>query len=529
MMREALKRGSLPTVQKLLESGNFKLEGWETDYSSQTGAIQSGLLLGNNDEIPAYRWWDREKGRMFRSGSFKDAFEIENAHSTGEGLLSGGTSRGNMFSGDASETMLTVSSILDFGKRSGPGFYVYLFNPFIVARLLFSFIYGVLREWVQNIAQRLRKDKFRVKSRNLFYGFTRAATCQVMQDLITYLVIGDVLRGVPAIYTTFPGYDDVAHYTGVDSREAFQTLEEMDRHFARIIKALEDTPRPYKVFFLSDHGQTAGGTFENAWGLSFENLVRDGITQTVDIFTSGEVSEAWEKWEAALAEDSLIQQKNRLVPMKILDRMTGKKSPDQLVKTEVSPDSAQDLTLADQRPQLAVFSSGCSGLVYFTDSKTRLSLEELQSRTPNLVYNILKHPGVGFVVVRSEADGNIVLGKEGAYYLDKGEIQGDNPLANFSPNAPELIKRQSHYQNAPDILVSTAYDPISDTMPAFENQSGHHGGIGGNQSFPFLIHPSDLEMDGEIVGAEAMHRQLMKWRWNGKQETGNGEQVKNLS
>ena len=62
--------------------------------------------------------------------------------------------------------------------------------------------------------------------------------------------------------------------------------------------------------------------------------------------------------------------------------------------------------------------------------------------------------GVGFVVVRSEADGNIVLGKEGAYYLDKGEIQGDNPLANFSPNAPELIKRQSHYQNAPDILVS---------------------------------------------------------------------------
>lgn len=515
MMREAIKRGSLPTVKKLLDSGKFKLEGWETDYSSQTGAIQSGILLGNNSEIPGYRWWDRENGKMMRSGSFKDAFEIEKAHSNGEGLLKGGASRGNMFSGDASETMLTVSTILDFGKRSGPGFYVYLLNPFTFARLLSGFLYGVLREWAQNIAQRIRKDKFRVKSRNFFYAFTRAATCQVMQDVITFLVIGDVLRGLPAIYMTFPGYDDVAHYTGVDSRETFQTLEEMDRFFGRILRALEETPRPYKVVFLSDHGQTAGGTFENAWGISFDKLVRNAVSHPVDIFTNPEVSEAWEKWQAALAEEQkqMDRRIKQLVPLRILLGTNNKKASDQLVKTT---DPADNLTDADPRPQLAVFSSGCSGLVYSTDAKVRLSLEELQERTPNLVYNILDHPGVGFVVVRSEVDGNIVLGKFGAYYLDKDEIDGENPLANFSPNAPALLKRLCHYQNAPDLLVSTAYDPISNTMPAFENQSGHHGGIGGDQSFPFLIHPVELSMDGEIVGAEAMYQQFMKWRWNGK-------------
>ena len=528
MMHKAIKRGSLPTVKKLLDSGKFKLEGWETDYSSQTGAIQSGILLGNNSELPGYRWWDREKGRMMRSGSFKDAFEIEKAHSNGEGLLKGGASRGNMFSGDASEAMLTVSSILDFGKRNGPGFYVYLLNPFIFARLLSGFLYGILREWAQNIAQRIRKDKFRVKSRNFFYAFTRAATCQVMQDVITFLVIGDVLRGLPAIYMTFPGYDDVAHYTGVDSKETFQTLEEMDRFFGRILRALEETPRPYKVVFLSDHGQTAGGTFENAWGLSFDKLVRNAISHPVDIFTNPEVSEAWEKWQAALTEEqNQIDPKiKQFVQTRILLRMNSKKASDQLVKTADSTDS---LTTVDPRPQLAVFASGCSGLVYFTDAKVRLSLEELQESTPNLVYNILDHPGVGFVVVRSEADGNIVLGKFGAYYLDKDEIDGENPLANFSPNAPALLKRLCHYQNAPDLLVSTVYDPISKTMPAFENQSGHHGGIGGDQSFPFLIHPIDLTMDGKIVGAETMYKQLMKWRWNGIRETANGEQVKNLS
>ncbi|MBP7212871.1 MAG: alkaline phosphatase family protein [Anaerolineaceae bacterium] len=519
MMREAIKRGSLPTVKKLLDSGKFKLEGWETDYSSQTGAIQSGILLGSNSEIPAYRWWDRENGKMMRSGSFKDAFEIEKAHSTDEGLLKDGASRGNMFSGDASETMLTVSTILDIGKRSGPGFYVYLLNPFIFGRLLSKFLYGVLREWAQNIAQRIRGDKFRVKSRNIFYAFTRAATCQVMQDVITFLVIGDVLRGLPAIYMTFPGYDDVAHYTGVDSRETFQTLEEMDRFFGRILRALEETPRPYKVVFLSDHGQTAGGTFENAWGLSFDKLVRNAVSHPVDIFTNLEVSEAWEKWQAALVEEqNQIEHKiKQLVPLRILLRTNHKKASDQLVKTR---DSSDSLTADDSRQQLAVFSSGCSGLVYFTDAKVRLSLEELQERTPNLVYNILDHPGVGFVVVRSETDGNIVLGKLGAYYLDKDEIDGENPLANFSANAPALLKRLCHYQNAPDLLVSTVYDPENKTMPAFENQSGHHGGIGGDQSFPFLIHPVDLTMDGDIVGAESMYQQLMKWRWNGKRGAG---------
>ena len=513
MMREALKRGSLPTVKKLLDSGKFKLEGWETDYSSQTGAIQSGVLLGSNSEIPAYRWWDRENGKMMRSGSFKDAFEIEKAHSNGEGLLKGGSSRGNMFSGDASEAMLTVSTILDFGKRNSPGFYVYLLNPFTFARLLFGFLYGVLREWVQNIAQRIRKDKSRVKSRNFLYAFTRAATCQVMQDIITFLVIGDVLRGMPAIYMTFPGYDDVAHFTGIDSHEAFQTLEEMDRFFGRILRALEETPRPYKVVFLSDHGQTAGGTFEDAWGISLEKLVRNAISQPVDIFTNPEVSEAWEKWEAALAEEQkqVDQKIKQFVPLRILFRTKPEKAADQLIKTTDSADSAS-LTVNDSRPELAIFASGCSGLVYFTDAKVRLSLEELQERTPNLVYNILDHPGVGFVVVRSEADGNIVLGKFGAYYLDKDEIHGENPLANFSPNAPALLKRLCHYQNAPDLLVSTVYDPISNTMTAFEGQSGHHGGIGGDQSFPFLIHPVDLTMDGDIVGAEAMYQQLMKWR-----------------
>lgn len=510
MLRSALHNDSLPTIQRLLESGEYMIKVWESDYSSQTGAIQSGLLLGNNDEIPAYRWWDRERGRLVRSGSFRDAFEFERSNSTGEGLLSnGGASRSNMYSGDAAESMLTISTVLKWGKVAGPGYYVYLLNPLIFSRFVFGFLFGVLREWMQNLLQWIRRDPRRAKSRNFFYAFTRAITCQILHDLITLLVIGDVLRGIPAIYVTFPGYDDVAHYTGVDSAEAYQTLEEMDHNFARIEHALSSTPRPYKVVILSDHGQTPGGTFETVHGVTLDRLVRDAIEQPVDIYTAGEVSEAWERFEASLVERQQEGRRYGQKPAAILRHLDRKKDPDQLYRTDSGPkDGAQT---AD-KPKIAALASGCSGLIYFTDSESRLSLEDVQTRCPNLVYNLVEHPGVGFVVGRSEAEGNLVLGKLGVYYLDQGLWEGENPLQDFSPNAPALLRRVCGFKNAADVLISTVYDPQTGSMCCFENQSGHHGGIGGDQSFPFFIHPVDLAVDGEIVGAEALHRLLKGWR-----------------
>ena len=36
---------------------------WEPDLSSQTGASQAGILLGSNEDIPAFRWVEKETRR----------------------------------------------------------------------------------------------------------------------------------------------------------------------------------------------------------------------------------------------------------------------------------------------------------------------------------------------------------------------------------------------------------------------------------------------------------------------------------
>ena len=513
VLKKALEANKMPTLRRWIEQGSHIVDGWETDYSAQTGASQSGILLGNNDNIPAYRWWDRQARRMVRVGNYWDANALEVKLTNGEGLLShGGASRNNLFSGDAGESFLTMSTILTLGNETGPGFYLHLLNPFIVARIAVNFIYGVLREWGQALWQRLRRDKLRVRSRNFMYGFIRAGSCQFLQDVTTFVLTGDILRGLPTIYATYLGYDDVAHYTGVDSTEAFQTLAEIDRQFARLEHILEKTPRPYHVIVLSDHGQSTGGTFEHVYGINLKKLVTTSIQKPADVTVAREVSEAWERIDAFLSDSS--HKKRRMV--NLLRTMWESRAPELSGKNAFNPPNQQVLKEQPEKtekPAMAVFPSGCSGLIYFTGSKERLTYEEIQNRYPNFLLNLLNHPGIGFVLVRSVVDGDVVMSKDGVYFLDSDYYEGENPLANYSSHAPSLLRRESTFPNCADILISTRYDPTSESLCGFEDQIGHHGGLGGQQSKAFLIHPKELKVSEQpIVGAEAVYRVLKDWR-----------------
>ena len=70
-----------------LAEGSHQLVEWETDLSSQTGASQAGILLGSNDDIPAFRWVEKERGVVMTCSAPDDCAEIERRHATGVGLL----------------------------------------------------------------------------------------------------------------------------------------------------------------------------------------------------------------------------------------------------------------------------------------------------------------------------------------------------------------------------------------------------------------------------------------------------------
>ncbi|HEX3316952.1 MAG TPA: hypothetical protein VHR88_02970, partial [Solirubrobacteraceae bacterium] len=122
------------------------------------------------------------------------------------------------------------------------------------------------------------------------------------------------------------------------------------------------------------------------------------------------------------------------------------------------------------------------------------------------------HPGVGFVLVRSEQHGAVVAGAGGVHYLDEGRVEGEDPLAPFGPNAARHVKRTDGFAHCADLMVNSTYWTEFDEVAAFEELVGSHGGMGGTQAYPFLLHPVGLELPAEeLIGAEAVHRELRRW------------------
>src|SRR4029079_12101380 len=272
ILRRAMRDGNAPNMARWLAEEGYKLTGWETDLSSQTGARQAGILLGSHEDIPAFRWVEKETGRLMTCSAPDDCEEIERRHTSGKGLLrNGGASRGNLLSGEADEVILTVSRI-NVEKGANPGYRAFFANGFNVTRVLVLFGWELILEWVANLRS-IRRDVQPRGHRGGPYPFIRAGMCVVVRDLIVYGVLADMMAGRPAVYATFSSYDEVAHHSGLERADTLEALRKLDQQFGRIARARRYAPRPYEIVVLSDHGQTQGATFKQRNGYGLADLV----------------------------------------------------------------------------------------------------------------------------------------------------------------------------------------------------------------------------------------------------------------
>jgi uncharacterized membrane protein YvlD (DUF360 family) len=483
VLQRAMRDGSAPNMARWLQEGTHQLVEWETDLSSQTGASQAGILLGSNEDIPAFRWVEKETGRLMTCSAPPDCAEIERRHATGSGLLvNGGASRGNLLSGEADETILTVSR-MDAEKRSNPGYRAFLANGFNVTRALVLFFWEVVLEY--SAASRATRRDVRPRGhRGGIYPYMRGAMCVVVRDLIVYGVLQDMMRGRPAVYATFSSYDEVAHHSGLERADTMEALRKVDRQFGRIERARRYAPRPYEIVVLSDHGQTQGATFKQRNGYGLDELVQRSLS-------SGKVSAVGDGDE-----------QNAMVGLAV-GEATGQhqKRETKRKKNDISG------------REVVVLGSGNLGLIYLMDEPRRLTLEEIQAAHPELVPALRSHPHVGWLLVRSAEHGPVALGSGGIHYLADGRVEGEDPLARFSPNAARHLLRTDGFAHVADMMVGSFYDPAIEEGCAFEELISFHGGMGGPQTRAFVLHPVSLPMPDEpLIGAASIHGLLAGWR-----------------
>jgi hypothetical protein len=472
----ALASGDAPTLHRWLSDASHRRVGWRTEWSSQTGVSQCGILHGSTVDMPAFRWVVKPTGELVVSNHPKSAQLIERLHSDGNGLLAyNGSSYANLFTGDAERAVLTMSVA---GRRKenklGAGYAQYFSRPSNAIRTLNSTIAEVTRERRAARDQIRRGVEPRV-SRNWTYALLRAFTTIISRDVCVNGVLNDMAEGRDAIYIDFLGYDEVSHHSGPLREDTLRVLRDIDRQIARFERAAPFAPRPYRIVVLSDHGQTQGATFEERYGESLSEVVGRLCGAVVDVDNDSDAgrteSSAWLR--SARHDDHELQR-------------------------------------SDTEPM--VLASGNLGLVYLPIGERRLTSEEIDEAYPDLVPGLVAHPGVGFVVVQTATAGPVVISSSGRRMIDSGEVEGDDPLAPFGPGAVAMVARAAGYTTAGDVMVNSMYDPERDEVAAFEHQVSSHGGLGGPQTHPFVIFPAELSEPAEpIEGPAALHRVLKGW------------------
>lgn len=515
VLERAIREGYMPNLARWLKRGSHRLTGWETDLSSQTSASQAGILLGSNHNIPAFRWWDRQRKQIVSSSDPTEVARLELEHSRGDGLLvDDGASRSNMFSGDAPNVMATASTIKDFSRLHVTDFYAYFVNPYNFARTLLLTLGDVFLE-IWQFRQARRGKAYPIldrKKRGGIYPILRAFTTVVMRELNVYTLIGDMFAGAPSAYATFVGYDEVAHHSGVESEDAFDVLHKLDRQLARLESAAQHAPRPYHFVLLSDHGQSNGATFKQRYHMTLEEFLQELATDKYRVTSGPDVHEDWKHVNVFLTETI---QHDRQGVQRVVGRMLQDRTQDGQVG--LGPEE-EDKTRKDAAAEtldtshIVVLASGNLGVVYSSRIDKRATWEEIEYTYPGLLNGLVQHEGIGFVMVHSKDHGPLVIGAKGRYYLANDRVEGENPLTPFGPTAAQHLRRADSFPDAPDVLVNSFYDAQTNEVAAFEELIGSHGGLGGWQVQAFLLYPAAWETgQTEIVGAEALHRVLKTW------------------
>jgi hypothetical protein len=533
VLTHAVRAGRVPTLSRWMRDGSHKLGRWEALLPPTTPASQAGILHGNNDGIPNFRWWEKENGQLLVANHPGDATVIESRISNGEGLLSpGGASICNIFTGDADRAFLVQSTIKvkERGLGQSNAFAYYFLSPYNYLTMIASFVAEAVKEMVQSRRQ-ARAGVEPMLDRGMPYPFVRAATNVGLRALGTSLLVEEMYRGTPVMYMDFTDYDEIAHHSGPERAESLDALDGIDRQLRVLEKAAEDAPRPYKFVVLSDHGQTLGATFLQRYGLTLQDVVRSLMGGPASVAAATAEIEDWGPLNTFLSEvtetsgvaGSVARTATRnrrsdghvdLGPKDTIVTQRHETQPASEQSSETTTPPASESANPDEEDQadLVLVAGGNLALLYFNASKERLTLEQITELYPDLVDALANHPGIGVLIVRSGEHGLLCVGKDGIHYLDEERVEGVDPLAIYGEYAVTAVKRLDEIEYVGDIAVISQYDPETEQVAAFEELIGAHGGLGGPQTKPFLLYPSDWELDlAPLLGAPMVYQQLRRW------------------
>lgn len=523
-LRRALDDGRCPTIARLLRDEGFHLRRWFCGLPSATPYCQAGIFHGENAGIPAFRFYDKA-ARYVITCNAPHGVQYIRDRITAPGALAGGSSYVNLLDGDARTVAFTVATrerMSVYRRLGGTRMaLLILLHPIRMARMVVQSAWEYLLEDVERLAGDIAG---RTTHSEGIFPFIRILSNVVVRELQTMAILLDIYLGVPIIYSTYMQYDELAHHFGPSSRQALGDLRRTDARIAEIWRMMRAvSSRQYDLVILSDHGMTPA--------ISYRVRFRESLGTTVRRILDGDATLAGGQplsMLASYAEDSEYADMSAQVVETVTEASGARadRRPARVLRGVRdwlrSHYGLREIILPEKyrvntRHDVVVTYSSCLALVYFADVPGQLTLRDIAGdrRRASLYAGLLAHPGIGLVATRL-ADGTVHLESRSGRAMIAGEslqtLSGSNPLEPYGSESYVIraVRDLVCQPNAGDLVLFGAFDGYD--IISFDDQVGAHGSAGGDQMYPFLITPPDLDLasdtieDARDINARVMRR-----------------------
>jgi hypothetical protein len=509
-LRRAMERGYCPTIEQLIDEQRFVLRRWFCGLPSATPYCQAGIFHGENDGIPAFRFYDKGLRHIVTCNAPDGVQYIRDRIST-PGALAGGSSYVNLLDGDAQTVAFTVATrekMSVYERLGGTRMaLLILLHPIRILRMVAE----SMLEWFREEWERAWGELAgRVPHSEGIFPIIRIISNVVVRELQTMAILLDVYLGVPVIYSTFMQYDELAHHFGPSSRPALADLRRTDSRISEIWRmARLAGGRGYDLVILSDHGMTPSESYRVKYRESLGTTVQRVLADKALISHA-------ERSEYADVGAEIVEAVAQATPAAMGTARRGLRRLRDWVRSRYG---LREIILpekysVDTRHEVVVTYSSCLALVYFAAESQQMGREAIlaDARWRALYEALVGHPGIGLVLTRS-AEGVQAEGQVGRATIQNGSftvLAGANPLEPYGTESQQLraIESLVMQRNCGDCVLFGAFD--GHEIISFDDQVGAHGSAGGDQVYPFLLTPEGLVAPGEeIEDARDIHRVVM--------------------
>ena len=459
-LEQAIAEGRMPFLRKLQEEEDYHLHSFYSGMPSSTPAVQAELFYGIPSAVPAFHFIDHETGEfraMFdpASAAEREAKVTKECH---QGLLEGGSSYSNIYTGGATESHFCSSSIgwSNFVRLNANPLklaFIVIFNVFSFVRVFALMVLELIIALVDSLRGIIAG---RDLVREILLIPTRVAICVLLRELIAISVGIDLARGLPIIHCNLLAYDEQAHRRGPDSRFAYWALGGIDDTIARITRAARrSSRREYDVWVYSDHGQEHSMPYQRLTGLSIAQALEQ-IVKKANHSTNP---------TAQVAESNRVASPRTHIPFR------HKKKP---------------LPLKKAVDGFRVIARGPIGNIYATETLSRDEKEVLaRDLTKNHSVPLVLFVGSDDRVIAVDQDGPCEFIKSASHLLGN-----DHP---FLDEVTEDLANLCFHRDAGQLLICGYHNGMPSMSFTMEN--GSHAGPGPNETHAFAMIPGDIALE----------------------------------